>query len=128
MRNPILEYQQSIPEENINDEVCMVGQKIFKLLMGQISSLKDLHILWKDSYINTLVINHPRAKDSLLRNLSKLHCDSKTDSKLICQLSQIVHNLRLLTIIFHNNKNFNELIDLISAQKNLKRLNHLCLL
>src|SRR5436190_18873892 len=72
----------------------IVAQEIFKLLMNQISSLKNLVILL---FIIPKFTSFPGA-NNCLKDLKELHCRSDIDSELLYQLSQICRNIQSLSI------------------------------
>ncbi|RIA90099.1 hypothetical protein C1645_849788, partial [Glomus cerebriforme] len=83
---------------------------------NQIGSLKRLD-LWKDS---SLIFDlYPGAK-YCLKDLSELHCNSDISSEFFYQLSQICNNI--LSLNLSVGVISKGLIDLISAQENLKCL------
>jgi hypothetical protein len=97
---------------------------MIKLLINQISSLRNLEFY---SYLQPIIPNFalfPRAKDCL-KNLTELHCNSGACSELFCELSKICHNIQLLDMEFTQAVS-NEVKDLITSQQNLKYLKLLC--
>src|SRR6266542_4577068 len=116
MIEKLLKNQQSlISSQNLNNNANIIMQEICKMFMNQISSLKNLTILPRQYITFTY---HSEIKDCL-KNLSKLHCNSRISSEFFYHLSQICHNIQSLTIEFEEIIS-NGLTDLISAQKNLK--------
>jgi hypothetical protein len=115
-------YQAGILLQNYanKNNVNIVAQEIIKMFIKQIPSLKDLRV----SIFGQLSIVHftsyPEAKDCL-RNLTELHCDSDVYPEFYYHLSQICHNIKLLSIFFKSTIS-SGLTDLISAQQNLKYL------
>ena len=109
---------------NLNDNICIVKQEIFKMFMKQISSLKylDISIIYPAEGIENIYTIYPGAKN-FFENLSELLYSSNisnTHPDLFYQLSQICHNLSSLKIIYYDNIILNGLINIISVQKNLK--------
>src|ERR1044072_3264601 len=96
----------------------IVTREIFKLLMNQISSLKNIVILL---FIIPKFTSFPGA-NNCLKDLKELHCRSDIDSELLYQLSQICCNIQSLRISFDEVIS-NGLADLISSQQNLDCLN-----
>jgi hypothetical protein len=91
--------------------------------MNQIFSLKQLDlglICYLSPRQNITFISYPGARDCL-EHLSKLRCRSDVYPEFFYQLSQMCHNIQSLIISFKKDIS-NGLIDLISAQKNLKYL------
>jgi hypothetical protein len=117
MIEQLLKSQQNIQSRSISNNTCIIAQELHKLFMKQIPSLKKLYF-WDFPNINFTIF--PESKDCL-KNLSELYCSSSLYSEFFCQLSQICHNLSLLNIRFGKVIS-NGLIDLISAQRNLKCL------
>ncbi|RIA97861.1 hypothetical protein C1645_813579 [Glomus cerebriforme] len=102
---------------NLNDNIDILAQEIFKLCMSQIGSLKKLD-LWQNPKIPFDL--YPGAKDCL-KNLSELYFSSDISSELFFQLSQICHNILSLDISLEQVVS-KGITDLISVQKNLKYL------
>ncbi|RIA85805.1 hypothetical protein C1645_879076 [Glomus cerebriforme] len=111
-----------LKETSISSEhnIYVVSQEIFKLLMSQITSLKKLTIFDLSLRQNTTFTSYPGAKNCL-RDLSELHCRSNVYHEFFDRLSQICHNIQILYISFKKAIS-NGLMDLISAQQNLKCL------
>src|SRR5688572_23986960 len=89
---------QSIGRCGIRHSVTIAGEEIFKMLMKQIS-LKTLNFHYH-YFTTTLYIpflTYPGTMDCL-KNLSKLKCRSDVLSESFCQLSQICHDIRSLSI------------------------------
>ncbi|RIA98069.1 hypothetical protein C1645_813314 [Glomus cerebriforme] len=104
--------------QNLNINIYILEQEIFKLFMRQIGSLKNLTFY---GYSGTIIFNfYPGAKDCL-KYLSELSCDSNIPSEFFYQLSQICHNILSLSISIRKNIS-KEFTDLISVQGNLKYL------
>ena len=105
-------------QNNLNDNIHIMKQEIYKLFMKQISSLKTLNVL---GIRNANFTNYPGA-ENCLKNLSELHCNSYyTCPDFFYQLSQICHDLQILSIKLEGIIS-DGLADLISVQKNLKWL------
>src|SRR5581483_6616688 len=108
---------------NLNYKKYVIVQEIYKLLMKQSPSLKELHFCSSTilSIPNTTTFTlYPGAKDCLA-NLSKLSCRTDIYSEFFYQLSQICHNIQSLKIKFEDVIS-NWLEDLIYVQKNLRCL------
>src|SRR6185437_517901 len=105
--------------QNLKDNTNIVSQEIFKLLISQ-SSLRRLSLF--DAPLNQIAtfISHPGASDCL-KDLSELCCDSNICDEFFYQLSQICHNIKMLYISFEKIIS-NRLVNLLSAQQNLKNL------
>ncbi|RIA83215.1 hypothetical protein C1645_880630 [Glomus cerebriforme] len=121
--SPIFNYvsnsSQSFEKGNI------LSQEIYKLLMNQISSLKELDFylsLEEDSipFPNFIFTSYPGTR-TCLRDLSVFHCYSNVHSDILYHLSQICHNIQTLSLQLCNVIS-NGLTNLISAQQNLKHL------
>ena len=110
----ILRKRQSIA--NTVSAAHTLMRKITKLLINQ-ASLRKLRF---DSSFIPIFTSFPGANDCL-QNLSKLCCCSDHDTELFYQLSKICHNMQSLDITFIEDIS-NGLLDLISAQQNLKCL------
>src|SRR4051794_28267297 len=119
MMDKLLKSQQLISLQNLDNNIFIVTQEIYKLFMNQIPCLEKL-TFWEVPSITTFTIFPPEAK-VCLKNLSELDCLSNSRSEFFYQLSQICHNLSVLKILFDRIIS-NGLADLISAQKNLKYL------
>jgi hypothetical protein len=114
-----LRSQQLITSGDLNHGKRLLLQELLKMFMNQISSLKSLDC--STAYIDDIeFIYLPEAK-ICLKHLAKLCCDSDSPPKFFHQLSQICHNIQSLTIDFADIIS-NGLADLISSQKNLKRI------
>ncbi|PKC63700.1 hypothetical protein RhiirA1_537592 [Rhizophagus irregularis] len=115
-----LRKQKSILVQNLNDITIIVLQEIFKLLMCQISSLRELKYTLTNLTSITFT-SYPGARDCL-KNLSTLSCYSNIYPEFFYHLSKIcqttIHTLR---IIF-NESISNGLADLISSLQNLRHL------
>ncbi len=124
---PLFNYPSFCKVLSIIDLIIITGggsfilEEILKMYMKQISSLKRL-IYNLDIYYTKIpnFINFPGAKDCL-KNLSELRCSSNINSEFFYQLSQICHNIQLLTIEISTNS-LDRLNDLISSQNNLKSI------
>jgi hypothetical protein len=115
----LLKNQQSIPFQNLNNNVQIVEREIHKMLMNQISSLKRLFFFQYQKMTFTLTFTlYPESK-GCLKNLSELSCNSSISSEFFYQLSQICHSIISLNITIEKYIS-NGLSDLILAQKNLK--------
>ena len=107
---------------NLEDDIKIVEQEIYKLFMSQISSLKELcyyrysHYSWG----STTFTIYPESKDCF-KYLSKLSCHSNIYPEFFYQLSQICHNIQILNITIQDIIS-GRLADLISVQKNLRCL------
>ena len=114
-----LENQQSV-SQNLRDTVI---REIYKMLMNQISSLKnlELYFLPLNNIKNIPKFTSFPGANECLKNLSELHCYSNNNPELLYQLSQICHNIRSLKINLHKVTS-NGIADLISVQQNLKYL------
>src|ERR1051325_4210937 len=108
-----------VTQEEVLNDIHIVTREVLKLLMSQ-TSLRELIFLSYPPLNVPNLTSFPGAKDCL-KNLSELHCESDIYPEFFYQLSQICHNLQLLSITFDNVIS-NGLADLISVQKNLKRL------
>ncbi|RIA87405.1 hypothetical protein C1645_827826 [Glomus cerebriforme] len=105
-------------------KIYKVLQEIYKLLMSQISSLKELKLSVDSFNQNVNFISYPRAKNCL-KDLSELYYDSDVNPNLIYQLSRICHNILSIKIIIQRKNMTNELdelANLIAVQKNLNCL------
>jgi len=116
----ILEIDQSIiiSKSLYYNKYIVLMQEIFKMFMSQIS-LKELNF-YLVCFPNIDLITYPGAIDCL-KNLSELNCSSDIYSEFFCQISQICHNIQSLNITFKAPIS-NGIINLISAQQNLKYL------
>ena len=85
--------------------------------MSQISSLEQLTVLGTQ---NVILTTCPGA-ENCLRNLSELGCCSDACPEFFYKLSQICHNIQILSIGFQFVIS-NGLADLIAVQRNLKHL------
>ena len=112
-------YQSTTPL-SLDYQKYTVTQEIYKSLMNQISSLRELHLCSSTATNITFTI-YPGAIDCL-EHLFHLSCHSDIYPGFFYQLSQICHNIQSLDIKFENVIS-NGLKDLISVQKNLKYLN-----
>ena len=114
-----LENQQSV-SQNLRDTVT---REIYKMLMNQISSLKNLELysLPLNNIKNIPKFTSFPGANECLKNLSELHCYSNNNPELLYQLSQICRNIRSLKINLHKVTS-NGIADLISVQQNLKYL------
>ncbi|RIA90621.1 hypothetical protein C1645_823155 [Glomus cerebriforme] len=117
--------------ENFNTPISLLRvrnhvmtQEIFKMLMSQITSLKEItyYLNVHDESISNNInfIYFPGTKECLT-NLSELNCGSNINSEFFYQLSKICCNIQSLIIGFGYNIS-NGLKDLISSQNNLKYL------
>ncbi|RIA83580.1 hypothetical protein C1645_833601 [Glomus cerebriforme] len=97
----------------------ILTQEIIKLFFIQNDSLKKLQL-----YEYYGIEFYPGA-EVCLKNLSELHCISSFSSEFFYQLSQICHNISTLNIITELFLS-EGLIDLISAQRNLKSFGIVC--
>src|SRR5207247_835669 len=84
----LLNEKQLISSQNLD----IALQEIFKLLMSQISSLRDLVFFDTPLTQNTTFISYPGARDCL-KDLSELHCYSDICPEFFYQLFQICHNI-----------------------------------
>src|SRR6266540_1425115 len=101
------------------DKVILIIQKIFKMVMNQIS-LKRLEFHNSRSFSDDIPFTiYPGAIDCL-RNLSELKCDAFICSGFLSQISKICHNLQSLELYIQDTSD--ELANLISIQQDLKYL------
>ncbi|RIA80896.1 hypothetical protein C1645_837877 [Glomus cerebriforme] len=114
----LLKEQQSITSQNLDDNLYIVAQEIYKLFMIRISSLKKINFYWHIP--NIIFTSYPGAKDCL-KDLLELHCNSNIYSEILYQLSQICNNIQSIIIEFEEIIS-NGLKELISVQQNLKYL------
>ncbi|RIA90388.1 hypothetical protein C1645_876130 [Glomus cerebriforme] len=116
--------QQANSSQSLVDKGNIMSQEIYKLLMNQISSLKELDFypsLKEDiPFPNFIFTSHPGAR-TCLRDLSVFHCYSDVHSDILYHLSQICHNIQTLSLQLCNVIS-NGLTNLISTQQNLKHL------
>ncbi|GBB98783.1 hypothetical protein RclHR1_03320009 [Rhizophagus clarus] len=110
------------------NNVHILTQEIFKLYMKQIPSLEDLRVSRYRNLSMVPFLSCSEAKDCL-KNLSILYCVSNIYSGFFYHLSQICHNIHSLIMDFDSYMT-SGLMDLISAQKNLKylKINHISVL
>src|SRR5436190_1979671 len=106
-------------QQNLRDTVT---REIYKMLMNQISSLKNLELYC--SPLNNINKNIPKftsfpGANECLKNLSELSCYSNNNPELLYQISQICRNIQSLNIELKK-VNSIELTNLISVQQNLK--------
>ncbi|PKC61874.1 hypothetical protein RhiirA1_465911 [Rhizophagus irregularis] len=116
-----LQNRQSSKLKNLNKDTITLSREIFKLLMCQISSVRELACAF--TFINPTSINlisYPGAIDCL-KNLSILYIYSSIDPEFLYQLSKICKTIHTLRIGF-NGVISNGLTDLISAQQYLRHL------
>src|SRR6266540_4718925 len=93
--------QQPITSRLDSNQMIVVTQEIFKMLMNQIS-LKKLVYSYSYMYIQKIPFTtYPGAIDCL-KNLSELTCGSDIYSEFFYQLSPICHNIRSLNIKIRN--------------------------
>jgi hypothetical protein len=114
----LLRKRYFIPVQNLDVKNSIVSQEIFKLLLGQISSLRKVTFLGCPLRHITKFNSFSGASDSL-KNLSELFCYSNICTEFFYQLSQTCNTLKTLKIIFRRNIS-SGLVDLISVQRNLK--------
>ncbi|CAG8554994.1 1674_t:CDS:1 [Funneliformis caledonium] len=111
-----------MPSQSFKYSKYLVTQELFKMFMKQITSLRSLD--YKLGYItkvqNITFTYFPGAKNCL-KNLSEFKFDSNIYFEVFYQLSQICHNIELMSISFKETIS-DGLADLISSQKNLKQL------
>src|SRR6266498_3181101 len=107
------QVENFLKSQNLNKyNKLIVAQEILKLFVKQIPSLKKLNYCWYIPYLT--FTSYPEAK-YCLKNLSELECSSDINSEFFYQLSQICHNIQLLTIEISTNS-LDRLNDLISSQ------------
>jgi hypothetical protein len=110
--------QHNISSQNLNKNVHILLQEIFKLYMKQITSLKELSFL----QLTSITFYHYTGAKDCLKNLSKLFCRSDINTEFFYQLSKICNNIQYLTIDFKKTMVSNGLTELISVQQKLKYL------
>ncbi|PKY24105.1 hypothetical protein RhiirB3_438539 [Rhizophagus irregularis] len=114
----ILKRRYFISVQNLDDNIFIVSQEIFKLLMGQIPSLRKITFLgWSLKHITNFT-SYSGARDCL-KNLTELYCYSSIRTEFFYQLSQVCHTLKTLKIIYKKVIS-SGLVDLVSVQQNLK--------
>ena len=111
----LLKNQQFISPQDLNDNLSVVTQEIFKFLTTQIS-LRELQFYSTTELLQTQNLAFPVTSDCL-KNLSELYCNSDVDPEFFYQLSQICRNIQSLNIEFKKVIS-NGLADLISVQQN----------
>ncbi|RIA87411.1 hypothetical protein C1645_827833 [Glomus cerebriforme] len=114
----LLKNQQTISSQNLDYNVHIVAQEIYKLFMNQISSLRELHVDLLS--MNISFTSYP-GSINCLKDLSELSCRSNFYPEFFYQLSQISHNIKSIYIVF-DYKVSDGLLDLIISQNNLKNL------
>ncbi|EXX71940.1 hypothetical protein RirG_073970 [Rhizophagus irregularis DAOM 197198w] len=111
---------QDISVQNLNDITTIVLQEIFKLLMCQISSLRELRYTLTNLTSITFT-SYPGARECL-KNLSTLSCCSNIQPEFFYHLSRICQTtIHTLSIILDELIS-NGLGDLISSLQNLRHL------
>ncbi|CAB4381694.1 unnamed protein product [Rhizophagus irregularis] len=111
---------QDISVQNLNDITIIVLQEIFKLLMCQTSSLRELRYTLTNLTSITFT-SYPGARECL-KNLSTLSCSSNIHPEFFYKLSKICQtSIHTLSIIL-NELISNGLADLISSLQNLRHL------
>jgi hypothetical protein len=118
MVNNVFKDKPPIDSLSLDDRNLLITNEIIKMFANQIYSLKRLS--YYHYYFNTRNFSFPYFPG--VKDLSELHCCSCLPSNFFYQLSQICHNLQILSIDFHNYDASNELKELISLQNNLKNL------
>ncbi|PKY34302.1 hypothetical protein RhiirB3_532783 [Rhizophagus irregularis] len=114
--NNVGNFLQKWVSPNLSNDITMLSQEIFKLLMCQISSLREITFIKTASIIFT---SYPGAKNCL-KNLTKLYCNSNIYPGFFHLLSQVCHTIQILRIVVFNEVTSNDLANLISVQPNLK--------
>ncbi|GBB87226.1 hypothetical protein RclHR1_13670007 [Rhizophagus clarus] len=113
----IFRDKPTINSLSLEDRNYLATNEIIKMFANQIYSLKKLSCYYHHCNINFSFPYFPGA-----RNLLELHCSSNLPSDFFYQLSQLCHNLQILSIDFHNYDASNELKELVSLQNSLKTL------
>ena len=93
----LLTNQRFISSQDLNDNLSVVTQEIFKFLIPQIS-LRKRHF-YSTALLQMQNLAFPVTSDCL-KNLSELHCNSDVYPEFFYQLSQICRNIQSLRIQF----------------------------
>src|SRR6266542_2698774 len=115
----VLKDEPSIKHSlSLKDRKCLVANEVVKMFLNQITSLKKLSYLFNFKNMDTTSFTN----FSRMKHLSELRCSSNLPTDFFCQLSQIFHNLRSISIRFDGDHVSKGLKELIPLQNNLKNL------
>ncbi|EXX75492.1 uncharacterized protein OCT59_010481 [Rhizophagus irregularis] len=118
----VLEKKPSttIPSRSLSYNKYLLTQEILKMFINEISSLKSLdYCSGRTKDVENIMFTCLPGTKNCLKDLTELNCSSDIYSEFYYQLSQICHNIQILTIEFGDIIS-NGLTDLISLQNNLK--------